>query len=266
LSATVKVKAVKVDLRLGLEKKLEEYAAVEAPINIYVNGEHLVTLLATPTQKRELAVGYLLDEGIVRDLNEIKEVWVKDGDVKVETKSNVKIRIQAARTAKIVTTACGSEGDFLKLLDRVDKPFVRSSYRVKAEDVVDMVRKLNLKSEIFKLTGGVHSAMLFADGGLAAFSEDVGRHNAVDKVVGAAASKGVDFARSVIVTSGRQPADIVLKAARMGVPILVSIRGPVHSGILAAEKTGVTLICFARGQRMNIYTFPERILRFTKLS
>jgi len=106
----------------------------------------------------------------------------------------------------------------------------------------------------------VHSAALFQNESLVAFAEDIGRHNAVDKVIGIAALQKVDFSRCVLLSSGRQPANMVLKAARVGVPIVASIAGPVYSGIEAALKTGVTLVCFVRGERLNVYSFPERVL------
>jgi FdhD protein len=106
----------------------------------------------------------------------------------------------------------------------------------------------------------MHSAAIFYDNKMKAFAEDVGRHNAIDKVIGSSAKQELDLGRAVLVTTGRQPADLVLKPARVGIPITVSMRGPIHSGIAAAENVGVTLVCFARGPRMNVYTYPERIL------
>jgi len=114
-------------------------------------------------------------------------------------------------------------------------------------------------SKIFRATGGTHSAAIFEDGKLVAFAEDVGRRNAVNKVIGIAALRKINFSRSVLVSSGRQAADMVLKAARVGIPIITSIAAPLYSGVEVAKKTGITLICFARGQRMNVYSNPERI-------
>jgi len=249
-----------VNLRLGKREAIEEPVAMEAPVNIYVNDEHVITLLATPEYKKELAIGWLFDEGVLRSLDEIKDIYVKENDVKVYTKTDIKMRLKAATMMRLVTTACGSIGDFLKLIDRTVKPFVRSAYSIKASDLLDIVRELNERSKTFRLTGGTHSAILFCDKKFVAFAEDVGRHNAVDKVIGIAIQSKVDLSKCVIACSGRMTVDMPLKVARVGIPIIASITGPTYSAINAAEKTGVTLVCFVRGQRMNVYTYSERIL------
>jgi len=260
LTLTKKFKIVKMNLRLGIKETVEDDVALEAPVNIYVNDQHVVTLMASPELIKELALGWLLDEGLIHSLAEVKDVWVKDNNVKIKTTSELKLRIQAAGTVKLITTACGSTEDFLKLLDRMEKPFVRSNYSVEASDILRMVQEMNWRSKSVWTIAGTHSAGLFAAGRLSAFAVDVGRHNAIDKVIGVAALAGVDFSGCVLISSGRQPADMVLKVARVGIPILVSVRGPIQTGLVAAKKTGVTLVCFARGQRMNVYSFPERIL------
>ncbi len=265
LSAITRVMTTKIDLGINSKKVVEESVAVEGPIDLYINEEQILTFFASPMQKKELAIGFLLDEGIVKKLNQIKKIEIKDDSIKIDTISNVKTRIDAFKVIRKIDTACGSTENFFKLLDRLDRPIVKSDYSVRADEISRMVDELNKESKIFHLTGGIHSAAIFLDGVLVAFSEDIGRHNAVDKVIGASFLKKIDFGKCVLVTSGRQPADIVMKTARIGIPIAASISGPISSGIVVAKKTGVTLVCFARGRRMNIYSIPERII-FHKIS
>jgi FdhD protein len=114
---------------------------------------------------------------------------------------------------------------------------------------------------VHRETGGTHSAAICGPGGdVFAFAEDVGRHNAVDKVVGSGALRGVDLSGCVLISSGRQSGEMVLKAARGGIPVVASVAGPLESGIRLAEAAGITLICFVRGRHMNVYTNPERII------
>ena len=237
---------------------VEEEVAVEAPANIYLNEKHVVTLLSSPYMLGELAVGHLFTEGILTEKEMISEVLVAGTDIHVRLKQDAKVDLERRRLGRFVTTACGSLIDYLELMARIRKE-VSTGYSVSAEEIERMVAELDSSSRVFKATGGIHSAAIFENGRMVAFSEDVGRHNAVDKVVGTSVLKDVDFARSVLVTSGRQTADIVAKAAQMGIPISASVSGPIHSGIKLAEKAGLTLVCFARGRRFNIYTSPERI-------
>ncbi|MFQ5711486.1 MAG: formate dehydrogenase accessory sulfurtransferase FdhD [Candidatus Geothermarchaeales archaeon] len=265
MSSTTRIKSVKINLKRNLEERVEEEVALEVPITIYVNHEHIVTLFATPTQRRELAIGHLLGEGIIKRLEEIKDVKIRNNDVHVELQSDVAIRVRASKTLKVVSSACGSTEDFYKLLDRIDRPHVKSDFSIQAQELSLLARELSLRSRYARRTAR-HSAGLFLSQALVAYSEDVGRHNAVDKAIGMASLDGIDFNHSVLITTGRQSADMVLKAARVGIPLSVSIRGPLYSGIFAAWKTRVTLVAYAKGSLMRIYTHPERVLYTSKTS
>jgi FdhD protein len=132
---------------------------------------------------------------------------------------------------------------------------------VEAKVVLESVKRLNVLAEKFRRTGGVHAAVLYsASGELAALSEDVGRHNAVDKVIGAGTTKKLDFEKLFLALSGRLTGDIVLKAARTRIPIIASMAAAINSGVEAAQLTRITLIGFVRGKRMNVYTYPERVV------
>ncbi|MGD8566220.1 MAG: formate dehydrogenase accessory sulfurtransferase FdhD [Candidatus Bathyarchaeota archaeon] len=254
------VRLKKVNLLKKTIEFIEEPVVIEAPVNIWVNGKHYVSLFALPTKLKVLTVGWLLSQGLVKSAEEIIKVYVKDNNVKLRCSEDVEKRFKLVRNVKFIDSSCGSTmEDFLYLSDRVMKPFVNSDYCVEAEKILKFVRVLNKESILFRLTGGTHSAAIYYEEKLVAFAEDVGRHNAVDKVIGEAFERRVDFSRSVLVSSGRQPANMVLKAARVGIPIVASIAGPILSGVDAALKTGVTLICFVRGKRMNVYSHAERV-------
>ena len=259
---SMNVKAERIELLTGARKTIEEPVAMEVPINIYVNDRYLITLLATPRLQRELALGWLFDEGVLQSLDEIKEITANQNDVTVTTKEPLKEeRLQVIGVTRILTTACGlSISKFLKVMGETGKVFIRSDYKVMAGDIIRMIQELDDQSKLFKSTGGTHASALFEEGRLVALAEDIGRHNAIDKVIGIALQSNVNFSRCVLVSSGRQPADMVLKVARMGIPILASKASPIRSGIIAAKKTGVTLVCFVREQRMNVYTYPSRVL------
>lgn len=256
------VQAERIDVSTHARKMVDEAVAVEAPINIYVNDDHVITLLATPDLQKELALGWLFDEGVLQPSDEIREVIVNQNDVKVITKAPLREeRLRVVGVTRLLTTACGlSVSKFMKLISETDAHLIESGYKVRASSVIKMIEELEKRSKLFTLTGGTHAAALFEREKIVAFAEDIGRHSAIDKSIGIAIQSKVDFSECVLVSSGRQPADMVLKVARMGIPIFASKASPIHSGVIAAEKTGVTLVCFVRGQRMNIYAYPGRIL------
>ncbi len=256
-----KVRTLKIDLTEKVERRTVEEVALEAPVTIKVNGESFVTLFATPSEQKELALGHLIGEGVIKTLDEVEAIDVTEGRVDVRISTDISKRLEMAKTVKIVTTACGSVDDFYRLLDSIEKPYVKSDYKISAEKIEKMIRELNERSLRTRSKNeiAVHSAILYEDDQVAAYTEDAGRHNTVDKLIGIAAQKNVNFDHCVMLTTGRQASDMVIKAARAGVPIAATMRGPLYSGIFAAWRTGVTAVAFARGPRMTIYTYPERI-------
>ena len=261
MKSTEAVTVRKIDLTSHKDEVTSDQAAVETPVTIYVNAEPVATLFATPVAQPELAIGYLIGEGMVRSYSDIEDIAWSEGttSVYVRTKPRAQVRTDAAKVIRVLTSACGSSEDFHRLLDRIDKPFVKSRFRVSASEVARMMGKFNEYSRKFRQTGSFQYAAAFFAGEMKAFFEDVGRHNAIDKTLGAIIKSGIDTSRIVLVSSGRQSAAEVIKAARVGIPISVSIRGPIYSGVLAAQKTGVTLCCYAKGPRMNVYSELERI-------
>jgi len=258
--STAQVELIKINLRTGQTEKMREAVAEEAPIGIYLNGEHLTTMMASPERIDKLVLGFLIGGGIVKSIDEIADLSVKDLKVNVKTKGGVDTRIKAFQTTKLISTACGSIEAFHRLLDRIDKPFVDSKDTLSLEVILKAIAELNEKSSVFRLTGGTHAAAVLSfDGDLLAFAEDVGRHNAVDKVIGEMVTLPMNLHRCLLASTGRQSSDMILKVARVGIPIVASIAGPLHTAVYIAEKTGLTLVCFVRGRRMNVYTHPERI-------
>ncbi|MCK5625490.1 formate dehydrogenase accessory sulfurtransferase FdhD [Candidatus Bathyarchaeota archaeon] len=255
------VQAKKINIHSKTVKMVNEHVVMEAPVNIYVNDNYVITLLATPEFKKELVLGWLFDEGVLQSFDEVTEIIDNQDIFNVKTKDPIEEeKLRVVSVSRLLTTACGlSASKFFDTISEVSNRYVKSNYKVKASNIIQMMQKID-KGKLFRSTGGVHVAALFTEGEFIALAEDIGRHNSIDKVVGIGILKNINFANSILVSSGRQPADMVLKAVRMGIPIIASRAAPIRSGIIAAEKNGVTLVCFVREQRMNIYTHPNRIL------
>jgi FdhD protein len=255
----------KINVSDNTKKLVDESVAIESPVNLFVNDEYVITLLATPQFERELALGWLFCEGVISTLDEVSEVVETEDAIRVTIDHPIeREKLQVVSVSRLLTTACGlSASKFMRIIGEKLSKIVESDYKVKAENLIQMVKTLDL-GRLFQATGALHVAALFENEKLIAFAEDVGRHNTVDKVVGIAIQKRVEFPNTVLVSSGRQPADMVLKAARMGIPIVASKAAPIRSGIITAEKNGLTLVCFIRDDRMNVYTYPSRIVMIGK--
>jgi FdhD protein len=262
-----KVEIARIDVKTQKLERKTDYVAGETPLHIFLNQTHYVTILCLPTLLKELAIGNLLSEGVIKTTREIQEIRLEKGgkcQIRLKATVNVEKRISVSQPfARLVVSACGSPDywPLSKLIDRLELTRLPLNLRVEARVILESVRRLNSLAETFRKTGGVHVAALYsAEGELLTYAEDVGRHNAVDKIIGAAALKDTELSKCFIASSGRLTGDIVVKAARMKVPIVASMTAAVSSGVEAAQRTGITLVSFARGNRLNVLTYPERIV------
>ena len=255
------VDILKMDVSQKKGSRVKDCVAEEKPLHLFLNGKSYATIFCTPSNLKELAVGHLIAEGIAKSIDEIQKVEVEEGVCRIKFSPTIDLqkRLQLQKHyERVILSACGSKGFFNPTL-RI--PRVKNELTVEAQMVLNCVSRLNTMAETFRKTGGVHAAAIFkADGNCVAFAEDIGRHNAVDKVLGMALIAKRDLGDCFITLTGRLTGDIVMKSARMKMPILASIAAAIDSGIAVARKANLTLIGFARGHRMNIYCAPERIV------
>jgi FdhD protein len=243
-----------------------DIVAEETPLHILINDEHYVTILCSPEMMKELAIGYLLSEGIIKSVDETKVKLDEDGKCWVRLKPEIDVKkliLYAQPFARLIVSSCGSSDywPLPKLIDRLKLPKVPFFSKIKAETILESVKHLNNLQGIFKKTGGVHiAALYYANGKKIVHAEDVGRHNAVDKVIGVGALRNIDFKNCFLTLSGRLSGDIVLKAARMKIPLIASITAALNSGVETAKLTELTLVGFVRGKRLNVYTHPKRVV------
>lgn len=232
--------------------------AEEKPFTIYLNDKEIVTLLCTPQHLDELAVGFLSSEGFLRmdDLEDL-QIDMKQGIGWVRSS---KTRMIAERTfmKRYLTTGCGRGSSFYSLADTHCKP-VHSRLRVPVQDVRQAIRYVQKSSQLYRMTHGVHSAALCSGSTIEVFREDVGRHNAIDKIVGRCVLEGIHMEDKFLVTTGRISSEILTKACKMGVAILVSRSAPTALAIEMAQQMNITLVGFARGGGITIFTGSERI-------
>ena len=241
------------------KEDIEEVVTRELPLTIILNDRELVTLLCSPKDLDYLAVGFLYSEGMVNDRNEVKSVLVDDkrGVVRVEVSGdNLDTGEQVFK--RLITSGCGRGASFYTSSD-VQQAGVESNVTVTAREVLALMKDFQHRSELFRATGGVHSAALCDNKNIIVFNEDIGRHNAIDKIFGQCLLKDIPTRDRFIVTSGRISSEILLKVAKRNIPVLISKSAPTNLGVGLANNLGVTLIGFVRGQRMNVYTHPGRV-------
>ena len=243
----------------SVQGEMDEVAA-ELPISLVLNGEQLVTLLCTPDELKELAVGFLLSEGILQDRTSLKklEVLEKENAVHIELE-NLPDDWHKMFETRTLSSGCGSGITFTHFRTEADQRIAYSGPLMTLDDVRGLLRAFRKISALYQETGGVHSAALSDGRKILFFSEDIGRHNAVDKLIGKAFLNTITLENKILITSGRVTSEIVTKAGRNRFPVIISRAAPTCMAIDYAEDVGITMIGFARGNRMNLYTWPKRI-------
>jgi FdhD protein len=254
------VDILRIDLSKRECRRAKDWVAEEKPLQLFLDGVFYASIHCSPSNLEQLAIGHLASEGILKSLSEIDKVNVRDAVCRVKFISglDVKRRLRLSRQfGRLILSACGVQGSY-ELSRKLPK--IKPNLKVRANTILDCVKELN-SSPVFRKTGGVHAAAIFEENGTRiAFAEDIGRHNAIDKVVGIAMMSATDLGNSFIVSTGRLTGDLTIKAATVKLPIVASIAAAIDSGIAIAKQVNLTLIGFVRGMRMNIYTHPERII------
>ncbi len=242
------------------KKDTEDIITQESALTIILNNQELVTLLCSPTDLKYLAIGFLSSEGLLKGKDEIKQIIVDDrrGVVRVETEGDKKFASELL-FKRLITSGCGRGASFYSPADVQSQAKIQSQLRISAHEVFDLVNEFQHRSQVYRATGGVHSAGLCNTTGTLVFSEDIGRHNAIDKVFGECILTDIPMDDCIIITSGRISSEILLKVAKRKIPIIISISAPTNLGVRLADDLGITLIGFVRGKRMNVYTNGWRV-------
>lgn len=230
----------------------------EYSLEIKVNGSALITLLCLHQKLDYLAAGYLLSQGVITTREDITSIKVEAGESRgtVSILLDEKIDMNTiSSTSKTVASSGGREIAYRKNItanSSTDEPKV--SLRIKRAYITELMHQFVNKSKIFRGTGGVHSAALADDSGILLFCEDIGRHNAIDKILGESLLTGISVEDKILITSGRVSSEIVSKIVRGKVPVIVSKSAVTDIAIKIAKSTGINLIGFTRGDRMSIFT------------
>lgn len=237
----------------------EDLVILEYPFTIFINDEEIITLLCSPKSLKYLAIGFLHSEGFIDDYKAVDSIQIDEENGRAYINLNIRKtfneKLQGKRT---ITSGCGKGTVFYNVLDSFKSKKINNTIEIKPSEIVELMRRFNSESELFLSTGGVHACAICYKNDIMYFEEDIGRHNALDKVLGRALVDDINLDHKIILTSGRISSEMLIKAAKRGVPVVVSRSAPTSLAIDMARELNITLVGFVRGQKMNIYSsFPS---------
>jgi len=241
-------------------RHLREEVAREFPLTILLDGEQLATLLCSPDHLEPLAAGFLFSEGILHEKSDIRDMDLdrERGIVRIETASGEGID-RDLFMKRVITTGCGRGIAFSHFADLEGWHRIESDLKISFRSIAALMKQFQGRSETWRKTHGVHSAALCDREEILLFREDIGRHNAVDKIFGHCLLEGIPLADRIILITGRVSSEILFKVAKRRIPVLVSRSAPMDLAVQLARELGMTLLGAVRGERMNIYSGEERI-------
>ena len=227
----------------------------EQPLTVFVNGEKFLTLLCSPVKLEALVVGYLWMEKVIGALDEVARLEVSPVDGRAEITLTHPVTLP---TERILTSGCGGGITF-----RIDPrlfPQIRSSLKVRPAQLSERMKDLFAAALHYRASRGIHGAALSDADRLLIVAEDVGRHNAVDKIMGEALLKGIPTTDQILLSTGRISSEMLLKAARMGVPLVASRTSPTEMAVGLAEQLGITVVGYLRPESLNVYAGDAVVL------
>jgi len=258
----------------GERAAVDDLVVLEEPLEVVLNGQPIAVLMRMPGQEKELAAGFCLSEGYVRDARAIllihhcgrghpapeadeEEAFDSRNRVTIRVAPESMLRSRGDEVVRLIRSGCGA-AEATALSDTL--PVIAGKLTVPSSMLLGLGRTMHEGQATHRQVGGTHAAALFrCDGQVITIAEDIGRHNAVDKAIGYCLLRGIELTDKILVTSGRTSYEMASKALRVGIPVIASVSAPTALAVQLAEDGGLTLIGYLRGRRMNVYTHPERV-------
>jgi len=240
-------------------ERVEKHIACERPLTVYLNWRPIVTLMTLGARAESLALGYLKNQGFISDLKQLESVIV-DWDVNSAAiiTSESTADLEEKLSEKTVTTGCGQGTVYGGFMDGLDD-IVLPQPQLKQSMIYSLLKNISAYNETYKNAGAVHGCGLCQDDKIVDFVEDVGRHNAVDTLAGEMWLKQDTGNNKLFYTTGRLTSEMVIKVAKMGIPVVLSRSGATQMGLELAQKLGITMIARAKGRHFLIYHGAENV-------
>ncbi|MCG3691403.1 formate dehydrogenase accessory sulfurtransferase FdhD [Aliarcobacter butzleri] len=240
-------------------ESFEDFVIKDEKIDFYLNGEKLISVMSIKEYQDAHIVGFLLSEAVISTLDDIKSLKISEDGLSVFVEADISnIAYENLFKQKTLTSGCcvGVTGNAEKTFDCA---FISTQYSLKSSEILSYMSEFNKSSKLFDDTGCVHKARIVLKDETFFEAEDIGRHNAIDKVIGLVTLQRKNLKESVLYVTGRLSNEMVVKCVMHKIPIVVSKAAVTFEGIKAANEHGVTLIGFAREHRMNVYTHSGRV-------
>lgn len=242
-------------------EETDDVIASEFPLTIVVNDEEFATMVCTPTDLEELVIGFLASEGLIRVIEEIDSLSIDESRgfayVELVKKQIVNKQLYSKR---FIGSCCGKSRQFYLQNDvKTAKTFMKP-IEISVAQCFKLMKKMQEESMAFQLTGGLHNASLCTKDDVLLSKSDIGRHNALDKIYGYCLKNKISLSDKMIAFSGRISSEVLLKVSKIGVGIVLSKSAPTTLAIELANDLGITAIGFIRGQSLNVYSHPDRII------
>ena len=233
---------------------------VERPLTLFLNGQEIVTMMTIGDHPKYLGVGYLINQNMLRLDDEITAVDYDDDIETVVVRTSAKTNFEEKLKKKTLTSGCAQGTAFGDLMERFDEIRLPQDAVLRTSWLYSLAKKINTAPSLYLTAGAIHGCVLCEEDRPLIYLEDVGRHNAIDKIAGYMAMEGVSSAGKIFYTTGRLTSEMVIKTVQMGIPILISRSGFTAWGVELARKAGLTLIGRARGKRFIALSGEDRIL------
>lgn len=231
----------------------------ESSLDIYLCGTKLVTLQATPAEQVELAVGFLVSEGLLSGASEYESssLDTEEGAVRVEAKDRSSVLSRLLDRGEVIRTSGCGRGTSFGGYDEIER--VTGDARFSQSSIIELTGEMLKGATLHHRCGGVHCSALARKSEILCLSEDIGRHNTIDKVLGRSILSGFDVSDCIALTTGRVSSEMVAKCARLSLPVIASLSCPTDMAVRIGERLGMTIIGYVRGKRLTVYSQAQRV-------
>ena len=254
-----------VRIESGSGQCLDDLVAAETPLTVVLNGTEVATILSSLGEPEELALGFLLSEGIIAPESESYSLKFnpRSGSLRVSVPEKY-VLFEGDHGARLVGSGCSNAVPYYRGTDATGIHPVDSRLEIYSHHLTRLMKEFQKSGLAFLESGGTHSCALCNQESILLIVEDIGRHNALDRIAGRCFMRAIPTADKIVLTTGRISSEIVFKVARLHAPVIVSRSAPTSLAVDAAGKLGITVVGFARGKRMNVYTHAQRVVQLTE--